>query len=97
PVIKPVSNTTYAVLVAIGICTPIAALQQSGLPVSSFDTGSLALAQKSETSDAERRRALALRALDMRIQEQQTQQGGEIKYAPEESHPESQDVKVPNE
>ncbi|KAJ1564948.1 hypothetical protein HK096_005389 [Nowakowskiella sp. JEL0078] len=85
PVIKPVSNAVYALFVAVGMCAPLA--NTNVLPMTAtFETGVLATAQsKNDTADAERRRALALKALDQRLQQNQVVTPAEPEKTPETS------------
>ncbi|KAJ3330135.1 hypothetical protein HDU76_006367 [Blyttiomyces sp. JEL0837] len=69
PFVIPVSNSTYNLMVYLNICPPLAA---SYLPANQrdVDTDSRSAPKPlpgTDIADAERRRAIALRALDMRL------------------------------
>ncbi|KND00336.1 uncharacterized protein SPPG_04658 [Spizellomyces punctatus DAOM BR117] len=68
PFIKPLSNTIFKLFVSLKLCSPIG----PQLPTTVFDGeggSKVAPLPGTEAADAERRRALALRALDMRLAE----------------------------
>ncbi|KAF9207674.1 hypothetical protein BGZ49_010783 [Haplosporangium sp. Z 27] len=70
PLVKPLSNIVFGILVRLNICSPLGfgANLQQGLESSQSSSTILPLSQPASLrAEAERRRALALKALDMRL------------------------------
>ncbi|KAF8986440.1 hypothetical protein BGZ46_003547 [Entomortierella lignicola] len=70
PLVKPLSNIVFGILVRLSICSPLGfgVNLQQGLENSQSSSTILPLSQPASLrAEAERRRALALKALDMRL------------------------------
>ncbi|KAJ3191550.1 hypothetical protein HK101_007606 [Irineochytrium annulatum] len=69
PFIHPVSNSTFNLMVTLNLCPPLAKSSSGDLEMGGGGVGKPTLKPLpgSDVADAERRRAIALRALDMRL------------------------------